>query len=205
MDKFKVLTFDCDGVMFDTTRANQAYYNDLLHFFGRPSMTPEQFYFAQMHTVDEALTRLFPDPELLSAAQDRRQQTGYTPYLKHMEMEPDLIAVLEKYKGRIGLAVATNRTDTMNRVLAMHGIDHYFDLVVTALDVPRPKPHPDPLLRVLDFFQVAPCEMLYVGDSELDDQAAQAANVPLAAYNNPALAGAFHLKRLKALEKIIAL
>jgi HAD superfamily hydrolase (TIGR01549 family) len=203
MNKIKVLTFDCDGVMFDTQKANTAYYNDLLTHFGRPPMTPDQFFFAQMHTVDESIAVLFPDPESFAAAQQLRKKIGYDPYLKYMEMEPDLIPVLEKYAGRLKLAVATNRTDTMNKVLAIHGIDKYFDLVVTALDVPRPKPHPDPLVRVLDFFHAGPDDMLYVGDSDLDAEAAAAAGVPLAAYDNPYLAAAFHIRRLRELEDII--
>ncbi len=205
MNKIKVLTFDCDGVMFDTERANKAYYNDLLNHFGRPSMTPEQFFYAQMHTVDESIAHLFETPESYAAAQALRKQTGYEPYLRYMEMEPDLIAVLEKYHGRLKIAVATNRTDTMNKVLTVHGIERYFDLVVTALDVPRPKPHPDSLIRVLEYFDVSPDQMLYVGDSELDDQAARAAKVPLAAYDNTALAGDYHIKRLKELEGILDL
>jgi HAD superfamily hydrolase (TIGR01549 family) len=205
MKKIKVLTFDCDGVMFDTEKANKAYYNDLLNHFGRHLMTPDQFSYAQMHTVDESIAHLFNDPESYAAAQALRQKTGYDPYLKYMEIEPDLIPLLEKYTGRLKLAVATNRTDTMNKVLTVHGIEKYFDLVVTALDVPRPKPHPDPLIRVLDYFHIAPDEMLYVGDSELDDQAAKAAGVPLAAYDNSSLAGDYHIKRLKELENIINL
>jgi len=203
MNKIRVLTFDCDGVMFDTRKANTTYYNDLLKHVGRPPMTPDQFAYAQMHTVDESMTFLFPDPEDFAAAQRLRKMTGYDPYLKYMEMEPDLIPVLEKYAGRLKIAVATNRTDTMNKVLAVHGIEKYFDLVVTALDVLRPKPHPDPLIRVLDFFHAVPQEMLYVGDSELDAEAAAAAGVSLAAYDNPSLAAAFHIRRLRELEAII--
>jgi len=205
MKKIKVLTFDCDGVMFDTEKANKAYYNDLLKHLGRHPMTPDQFSYAQMHTVDESIAHLFNDPKSYEAAQELRKMTGYDPYLKYMEIEPDLIPILEKYVGRLKLAVATNRTDTMNKVLAVHGIEKYFDLVVTALDVPQPKPHPDPLLRVLEYFDVAPDEMLYVGDSELDDLAAKAAGVPLAAYGNPSLAGDFHIKRLSEIESIINL
>lgn len=203
MNKLKVLTFDCDGVMFDTEKANKAYYNNLLNHFGRPSMTPDQFSYAQMHTVDESIAHLFSDPESFEAAQALRKQTGYDPYLKFMEIEPDLIAILEKYTGRLKIAVATNRTDTMNKVLAVHGIEKYFDLVVTALDVPRPKPYPDPLIRVLEYFHAAPDEMLYVGDSELDELAAKAAGVPLAAYGNASLSGDYHINRLGELENII--
>jgi len=205
MHKIKVLTFDCDGVMFDTEKANKAYYNDLLNHFGRLPLTPDQFSYAQMHTVDESIAHLFPDWHNFDAAQKLRKQTGYDPYLQYMEIEPDLIPLLKKYTGRLKLAVATNRMDTMNKVLAVHGIAAYFDLVVTALDVPHPKPHPDPLLRVLEYFHVAPDEMLYVGDSELDDLAARAAGVPLVAYDNTSLAGDYHITSLKELEAIINL
>jgi len=205
MHKIKVLTFDCDGVMFDTEKANKAYYNDLLNHFGRHPMTPSQFSYVQMHTVDESIAHLFSDPQGFEAAQKMRKQTGYDPYLKYMEIEPDLIPILKKYTGTLKLAVATNRTDTMHKVLAVHGIEKYFDLVVTALDVPHPKPHPDPLFRVLEYFDIAPDEMVYVGDSELDDLAAKAAGVPLVAYDNASLAGDYHITSLKELEAIINL
>ncbi len=203
MNTIKVLTFDCDGVLFDTEKANKAYYNNLLEHLGRPSMTPDQFSYAQMHTVDEAVAYLFPEPESAAAAHELRKKIGYDPYLKFMEMEPDLIPLLEKYTGRIHIAVATNRTDTMNKVLCVHGIDHYFDLVVTALDVPRPKPFPDPLIRVLDYFHVAPEQMIYIGDSKLDELAAKAAGVPLVAYGDQSLAGDYHISRLKEIEDIL--
>jgi phosphoglycolate phosphatase len=203
MGVIRALTFDCDGVLFDTQRANRTYYNDILAHFKRPFITAEDFAYAQMHTADEAMARLFPDPEELAEAQAFRRRTGYDPYLRYMEMEPDLKPLLEKHSGRIHLAVATNRTDTMHRVLAEHGIDRYFDLVVTALDVPRPKPHPDGLIRVLAHFKIPPDAMLYVGDSEMDEAAAHAAKVPLVAYNNPALAADYHIRRLRELEAIL--
>ena len=205
MRSIKVLAFDCDGVMFDTRKANQAYYNDILNHFGRPPMTPDQFFYAQMHTVDESLASLFPDPDDLQAAHALRRQTGYGPYLKYMEIEPDLKPLLDKYAGRLKFAVATNRTDTMNRVLAINGLESYFDLVVTARDVARPKPYPDQLLKVLDFFHVSSEEILFVGDSELDEKAAKAAGVRLVAFDNPNLAGDYHIRRLKELEEIILL
>ncbi len=203
MGGIKVLTFDCDGVLFDTQEANRAYYNHVLTHFGRPSITQEDFAYAQMHTADEAMARLFPDSKELAAAQAYRRQMGYGRYIAYMKMEPDLKPLLEKYSGRIHLAVATNRTDTMHRALAEHGIDQYFDLVVTALDVLRPKPYPDGLIRVLEHFKIPPDAMIYVGDSKLDEAAAYAAGVPLAAYNNPSLAAAYHIRRLRDLDAIL--
>lgn len=201
----RVLTFDCDGVLFDTETANKMFYNQILAQFNRPPMTDEQFAHAQMHTVDQAMANLFPDAETYIKAQQYRKQTGYDPFIPYMEMEPDLMDVLEKYQSVLSLAVATNRSDTMNRVLEVHGIAHYFDLVVTALDVEYPKPHPEPLTRVLDHFQAAPPEMIYVGDSALDAQSAGAADVRFVAYRNPSIPGDHHVARLAELETILNL
>jgi len=197
------LTFDCDGVLFDTEEANKAFYNQILAYFNRPAMTSEQFGHAQMHTVDEVLYNLFPDSRAYAEAQQYRKQTGYDPFIPHMKMDPDLIRVLDNYRQHLYLAVATNRSDTMNKVLDAHGIAHYFDLVVTARDVKNPKPHPEPLNRVLTHFQIHPDAMLYVGDSILDAQAAQAAGVRFAACRNPAIPGDYHIQRLAELETII--
>ncbi len=203
MQGIKVITFDCDGVLFDTEKANRAYYNDILAHFGRPPMTADQFTYAQMHTVDEAIALLFPDAEGYEAAQAFRKHRGYGPYIRFMEMAPDLIPLLERMRPARKIAIATNRSDTMARVLAEHRIASYFDFVVTALDVRHPKPHPEPLIKVLDHFGIGPDEMIYVGDSPLDEQAARAAGVVIVAYNSPSLKADFHIARLMEIESII--
>jgi len=51
----KVLVFDCDGVMFDTEKANRMYYNRILEQFGKSPLTQEQFEYVHMSTVKQAL------------------------------------------------------------------------------------------------------------------------------------------------------
>ncbi|MFW5901932.1 MAG: HAD family hydrolase, partial [Thermodesulfobacteriota bacterium] len=126
-------------------------------------------------------------------------------FIPYMQMDPDLVGLLEKYRGRLHLAVATNRSDTMGKVLEVHEIDHYFDLVVTALDVKRPKPDPEQLNRVLSHFKQPPEAMLYVGDSLLDARAAEAAGVWFAACRNPELSAHFYIERLSELASILYL
>ncbi len=201
----KVVAFDCDGVMFDSREANRAYYNHLLNRFHLPAMTPDQLAFAHMHTVDEALANLIPDRSTREAANDYRRQLGYQPFLKFMRMEPDLVPLLERLRPRYGTAVATNRTDTMARVLADNHIDHLFDLVVCALDVRFPKPHPEAINRVVDHFSVTPGEVIYVGDSQVDESAARAAGVAFVAYRNPALAADHHIRRLAEVARLVGL
>jgi len=201
----KVVAFDCDGVMFESQEANRAYYNHLLEHFQLPTMTPEQLDFVHMHTVDESLTFLIRDGATCAAAHAYRKELGYLPFLKFMQMEPGLVPLLERLRPHYKTAVATNRTDTMGHVLANNHIDHLFDLVVCALDVQFPKPHPEALVKVARHFAVEPAQVLYVGDSQVDEMAAAAAGVSFVAYRNYELTADHHIRQLSELVDLLGL
>jgi len=197
MKNIKVVVFDCDGVMFDTTKANMAYYNQILNHFDRPALTREQFAYCHSHTADQSIAYLFNDAESFISAQNYRKNMSYIPFLKYMVLEPYLKPLLEKLRPRYKTAVATNRSNTMDRVLSEHGLEGYFDIVVSSIDVDRPKPYPDPLIKILEHFGVAANNALYIGDSDLDEIAAKAAGVPFVAYQNRSLSADFHINSLK--------
>jgi phosphoglycolate phosphatase len=194
----KVIAFDCDGVMFDTRKANREYYNQLLAHFGRSPMTDDQMDFVHINTVEKSVAHLF-DPSELTAVNRYRKEMGYLRFIKFMEIEPDLKALLTGLRQDYRTAVATNRTDTMDRVLEAFGLTDQFDLVVTALDVPNPKPAPDCLDKVAREFQAAPSEVMYIGDSVLDQQAARAAGTQFVAFDNHNLEADRHIRSFKEL------
>jgi len=204
MQNIKVVALDCDGVMFDTIEVNKAYYNHLLNRFGQSSMTDAQFNFVHMHTVDESMAFLF-DEQRLEEVQTYRKSLDYQPFLKYMQMEPYLKPLLKRLRPRYKTAIATNRTDTMDFVLATYDLNALFDLVITAKDVSNPKPHPEPLNKILKHFNCAPDDALYIGDSELDQIAAQASGVRFIAYNNRYLQADYHITALDEVETILAL
>ena len=178
---------------------------NLLKHLGMPEMTARQFEYVHMHTVHESLTFLFGRNEKLIKAEAFRQTMSYDPFLKEMQMEPYLIPLLKKLRPKIKTAIATNRTDTMDRVLSAFKIKTYFDMVVCAKDVRHPKPHPEPLLKIIDHFGILPEQALYVGDTKLDEDAAKAARIPFVAYGDPSLSAAFHIESLKEIEAILNL
>jgi len=199
----KVVAFDCDGVMFDTTQSNKAYYNQLLDYFDQPSLTEEQFRFVHMHTVNGSLDYLFPDKKMRQEAETVRKDMNYSSLIQYMEIEPHLKPLINKLRPAYKTAVVTNRSDTMNGVLLEHGLEGFFDIVISALDVINPKPHPEGLLAILDRFNFLPHEAVYIGDSELDEIAARESGIPLIAYNNPSLSATFHIRGLKEVEGIL--
>jgi phosphoglycolate phosphatase len=203
--RIHVVAFDCDGVMFDSTLANRAYYNHLLKHIGQPEMTPDQFAFVHMHTVDESLEYLIHDPDLLSEARKHRLQMTYLSFIRHMEAEPTLETLLDNLTPAFKTAIATNRTDTMDHVLSEHGLAGRFDIVVTASDVRYPKPHPEQLNVILAHFDIEPDQMIYIGDSPLDGEAAHAAGVPFIAYRNSDLEADKYIESLQEIEDILGL
>jgi phosphoglycolate phosphatase len=174
-----------------------------LQHFGRPAMTPDQFAYCHSHTADQSIAHLFNNAKSFGEAQNYRKSMSYIPFLKYMVLEPYLKPLLEKLRPRYKTAIATNRSNTMDRVLSEHGLEGYFDLVVTSSDVDRPKPYPDPLIKILEHFEIEAYNTLYVGDSELDEIAAQAAGVPFVAYQNRSLSANFHIKSLKEIARIL--
>ncbi len=205
MNDVKVVAFDCDGVLFDTEQSNRAYYNALLSHLGHPDLTAEQFSYVHMHTVDESLAYLFSDPESLAQAYAYRKTLNYSEFIKLMVVEPNLIRLLRKIRPQIKTAIATNRTDTVNGLLDEFGLGGFFDLVVSSSDVNLPKPHPDSLLKILQYFRIQPDEAIYVGDSNVDELAANSAGVRLIAFRNPELSSAYHIDSLKELEAILGM
>lgn len=201
----KVVAFDCDGVMFDSSEANRAFYNQVLTHIGLPPMTTEQSAFAHMHTVDESLEYLIDHPGRLAEARRYRLQMSYHAFIRHMVIEPHLKALLAKLRPAFKTAIATNRTDTMDRVLEEHQLEGEFDLVVTAMDVHHPKPHPEQLQVILNHFEIAPDRMIYIGDSDLDAQSARSARVPFIAYRNAALQARLHIESLRQIEDLLGL
>ncbi len=203
MNEVKVVAFDCDGVMFDTAEANRAYYNHILAHFGRPPMDEEQLCFVHAHTLHQSLEHLFADESERRAALSFRATMDYGLFLRYLTIEPTLIGLLDWMRERFKTAIATNRTDTMDRLLREYGLRERFDLVVTSLDVERPKPSPDPLLKILTHFGIEPRQAVFVGDSAIDEATARAAGVWFVAYCNPALDADRHIRRLKELEAML--
>jgi HAD superfamily hydrolase (TIGR01509 family) len=205
MKRIRVVAFDCDGVMFDTETVNKAYYNQILQHMNKPALTPDQFDFVHMHTADEAISNLFPNQAEAAEANVYRKQMPYLPFLEKMEIEPYLKPLLHRLRPAYPTAIATNRTNTIQTVLETFDLVDLFDLVVSAWDVEHPKPHPDPLNKILRHFDIEPDELLYVGDSELDQIAAEASGAILVAYKNPALRSDFHITSLKEMDHILKL
>lgn len=188
ISKIKAVVFDCDGVMFDTALANRKYYDEVLIFFNKPVLNEEQFINVHMMTVKEAIQYLFSELNDLSGVYECLSHIGYHKFIDYMVMEDGLKELLSRLKaGGYIRGVATNRTNTMEKVLEDFHLKDCFEVVVTAATVKNPKPDPEQLLLIMSKYHLTPHEILFIGDSEYDRQAAVAAKVWFAAFKNPGL------------------
>jgi HAD superfamily hydrolase (TIGR01549 family) len=189
----KLVIFDCDGVLLDSRAANAAFYNVILARFDKGPLTEEQLTYVHSHTVHESLEYLFREDGLLQQAERFWQEMDYEPIVGLLRLQPGLIECLETLCTRYRTAIATSRTHTMHEVLRKFGLQRYFELVITSLDVRHPKPHPESLNRIISHFETSAREACYIGDSVVDLETARRANVPFVAYRNRALEADHHL------------
>jgi HAD superfamily hydrolase (TIGR01509 family) len=184
MNGIRGIVFDCDGVLFESRKANLAYYNTVLAHFDEPPVEEADHANAHLcHTAasTQVLLHLLGEkraPQALSIA----AQLDYRQFVPYMEPEPGMREALAALAELYPLAIATNRGYSMPGILEHFGLTGYFSIVVTSQDVNRPKPAPDMLFEVAKRMQLAPHELLFVGDSELDKAAANSAGMPFAAY-----------------------
>ena len=181
----KVVIYDCDGVMFDSFEANLAFYVMVMEHFGMPPLDrTDADTMRVLHTYcnRDVLAYLFSGDDRLDEVRAFSATIDYRKLFPLMLMEEGLRETLEALHGRVQLAVCTNRASSMELLLESFGLERYFSLVMTAGRVVNPKPHPEPLLKVLAHYGITASEALFVGDSEVDRQAADAAGVPFVAY-----------------------
>jgi HAD superfamily hydrolase (TIGR01509 family) len=198
----RLVIFDCDGVMFDSRESNAAYYNAARTHFGLAPMNAEERDWVHMATDEESIRRIMP-PDLRGPALAFLKRLDYSPFVRLLRMEPDLVNLLDWLRPERKTAVCTNRNHAVRKLLDEFDLGDRFDLVVTADDVMRPKPDPEPIRMILDRFEAAPAQALYVGDSDNDALAARAAGTPLVLYRNPGLAADHHVDRLAEVRTII--
>jgi phosphoglycolate phosphatase len=186
--RYKLVIYDCDGVLLDTLESNYIFYNSVMEYLGRPPLDRSDLRARDiLHTYSfhNVMEYFFAGDERSDDAWAFAKTIHYQDLAPFMRMEEGLIETLDRLKQSVSLAVCTNRATSMEMIIEDFGLSGYFSCVMTASQVTHPKPHPEPLLKVLDHYGIEPGEALFVGDGEVDMLAARDAGVPFIAYKTP--------------------
>ncbi len=192
-----MVIFDCDGVLFDSRDANIAFYNKILAYFEKAPVRPEECDMVHMRTAQECIEYFFRNDPRLQEAQRYRKNLRYDEFIPFVKQEPYLQEVLRALHRRYHLAIATNRTGSIHSILKVFDLENHFDLVVCALDVEQPKPHPEAVWKILDHFGAAADETVYFGDTVVDQEVSVRSNVTFVAYRNPGLGAQYHVRTMQ--------
>ncbi len=175
----KLIIFDLDGTLVDSYEAIQDALVHAVTALGGVPWTPEE----TKRRVGRGLEVLMEEAvgEANAAEGVRLFRERYPRvFLEKTTILPGVAEAIPALKARgRTLAVATNKpSDFSRRILDHLGLGAHFDLVLGPLDVPRPKPHPDMLNRIMADLGFGPGETLYVGDMTLDAESAANAGLP---------------------------
>jgi phosphoglycolate phosphatase len=99
----------------------------------------------------------------------------------HSALYPEVIEGLTTLKAQgLRLACVTNKPIAFTTpLLKLKGLDGFFEVVYGGDSLPRKKPDPLPLQTVCADFGLAPAQVVAIGDSSNDAQAARAAGCPV--------------------------
>lgn len=170
--------FDFDGTLFDTTAAICRAFNGALAADGRAPL-PESRIRAW---IGRPLREMFPceDPEADAVAVARRIENYrriFLPVCVTLSRPlPGVRECLDRLRGQIRLAIATNRkADGAEVILAGHGWRDRFEVIIGLDDVQRTKPDPEAVRLAAERMGLPPEATAMVGDTPEDLRAGRAA------------------------------
>ncbi len=183
----RAVIFDLDGVLFDSARANVALYNHMLEYVGLPPRAQDSLEVILRESMEGSLEHLMGRGERYHRALAYWRVMDPSPFIAELELFPGVRQVLGELGRRYTLAVITNRAKTADQALAHFDLQGFFPLVVTPTRAGVAKPDPRIMEFALERLDLAENQVVYVGDSSVDEGLCLAAGVRLIAFRNRSL------------------
>ncbi len=199
----KALLMDLDGTLVDSSEALKEAGRAGFIAVGLSGIHDEKIPFEVARRLEQDLPidDLFSKLHVRKEVEERFLPAYLTAYYSAVtsksKLFPKVKETLEGLSQHIPLALITLRYVTREQVLDELNhleLEKLFRVVVTTLDVKKPKPFPDALIAAAKKLRVPISECAIVGDSVIDIQAGKAAGAKTIAV----LTGLFSMAELKA-------
>lgn len=178
MPTLRAVVFDLDGTFIDSTPAILESFDYAFDKLGLPKPHEDRILASIGHILEDTFAQ-FTDRDPHECARVYREHYARIACDKTTLLPGALEAVqrLDAAGLRIGFATSKKR-EYAELILDHLGALHYFASRIGPYDVSAPKPHPDCLVQSARNLAVDLGELLLVGDTRFDVEAAKAAGVP---------------------------
>lgn len=180
LPSFKAVLFDWDNTLADNWYCVLNSINHVLTFFGQTPWSAEEGHARIRKSSSDLFTELFGENNLKTALHEfyTHFQTNHLEALLPMENAENLLKTLKEQNIPLGI-VSNKRGEYLRREVHHLGWGDYFDVIIGAGDAAKDKPNPEPILLAIEKLSqqamepVLPSDVLYVGDTDTDMEAAQ--------------------------------
>jgi pyrophosphatase PpaX len=175
------ILFDIDGTLLDSVEFLYRAFEHAFDLHHIPRMPREGMREFIGPPLEKVYVNMAPGCDAASMTESHRQ--FQETHLDLIKLFPDTISTLEELKRRnLKLAAITTRSKrTSIESLERFDLTSFFEIIVSAEDVQRHKPDPEPLQKALSAMSVIPTNAIMVGDTEADILAGKNAGTKTAA------------------------
>lgn len=168
LSSFDGIILDMDGVVIDSEPLHERAQR-LIYEKYRLAVTDEAMQSYKGLVEREVFARVVRDfaiEPLEPALLIEEKNAAYRALMHHLELIPGVEAFLRTVRPHVRLGLTTSSIrDDQARAFERFGLAAWFDVLVTAEDVDRPKPDPQPYLRTAARLGLDPARCLVVEDS----------------------------------------
>lgn len=174
---FKVLIFDFDGTIANTSPLIFASFNAVARKYLGKTYTPREIIAMYGPTEDEIISKLVKPEECAPAIAE-----FYQVYENNPQMVEQFEGITEIFEQAqllgiiLGIFTGKGRKTCLINLKQL-GYDRYFSHVITGDDLIHRKPHQEGIQKILTATAAKPDQTLFIGDSVADMKAGKAAGV----------------------------
>ncbi len=184
MKSYKVYLFDFDYTLADSSRGIVMCYRNVLERHHHTGITDETIKRTIGKTLQESFSIMtgITDAETLEMYRKEYVKEADTHMTANTFLFPETIEVLTRLKtngAKLGI-ISTKYRYRIMELLGKKLPENFLDIIVGGEDVQHPKPAPEGVLFAIGHLGCQKENVLYVGDSTVDAETAQAAQVDFA-------------------------